>query len=163
MMMFCPEASHDQQHQSRERQVHHLLNQMVSNLCKLDSLSPPLARSLTGLPSSKSAMSVVYQGCNKPAFTKSDGCAALAFARKRGSLIRPEGLCCVQRMITAHNHNYRALMEHNHRAAIVMDLADGGTIRVVEPRLDVVRVQAHAWLMFAAFGLILPWGVIWAR
>ena len=68
-----------------------------------------------------------------------------------------------QRMITAHNHVYRAVMEHNHRAAVVMDLANGGSMKVVEPRLDVVRVQWHAWLMFAAFGLVLPWGVVWAR
>lgn len=69
----------------------------------------------------------------------------------------------MQRMITAHGHDIRALSQHGHRAALYMDAAGQGSMWKTSTRLNNKKVQAHAWCMFIAFGIILPIGVIWAR
>lgn len=66
-------------------------------------------------------------------------------------------------MITAHGHRIRGLSQHGHRAALFMDASGQGSMRVTSTRLSNKKVQAHAWCMFIAFGIILPIGIIWAR
>ena len=73
------------------------------------------------------------------------------------------GLCTLQRMITAHHHVFRGWILHNHRAGLVMDVTGEGTMRVVGTRLKQSQVNAHAWCMVVAFGILLPLGIIWAR
>lgn len=69
----------------------------------------------------------------------------------------------MQRMITAHGHNIRALSQHGHRASLFMDASGQGSMRMTPSRLNNKKVQAHAWSMFIAFGILLPAGIIYAR
>ena len=66
-------------------------------------------------------------------------------------------------MITAHHHEYRGFLQHNHRAGVMMNVEGEGDMWVVHTRLDNKKVQAHAWCMVVAWGILLPMGIIWAR
>ena len=68
-----------------------------------------------------------------------------------------------QRMITAHHHAFRGYIRHNHRSGLLMDLTGEGTMWPVDTRLAIQKVDAHAWCMVVAQGILLPVGVIWAR
>lgn len=54
-------------------------------------------------------------------------------------------------------------MRHNHRVGLNFDPSGEGRIFVVATRLSIRKVQAHAWTMIVAWGILLPFGIIWAR
>ena len=76
-------------------------------------------------------------------------------------------LCgCLQNMIFAYcdiPNNVAGIQRHTGRSALVIRFDDACTARVVDVRLDITRVQAHAWMMFVVWGVLVPFAIMWAR
>ncbi|KAK9799723.1 hypothetical protein WJX73_004470 [Symbiochloris irregularis] len=82
------------------------------------------------------------------------------FRRAYDTLFKPGA---VLRMITAHHHVFHGFIQHNHRAGLLFNMTGQGSMQVVPTRLKSTDVDAHAWCMFVAFGVLIPLGIMWAR
>lgn len=63
----------------------------------------------------------------------------------------------------AFHKDFHGLLRHNYRSGLKITFSQPGSARTVPLRLDPHLIQAHAWCMFVAWGVVLPMGVIGAR